>query len=227
MQKRTISFVLATISVVFLCIVIALSPVKAPDQKQINDTTVTVRNALALNSPTEHVQKDHSVLKAEDNEVLNTDDEQPVDEQLIIENFISMLNKNECYGAAFDSQKTLIMGSAVSLLDCASDIPGFGFCINNTLLVEFMKSFYGIDISFEALNGSDAPEGYIAVPIIDLGSHHHTPILLEKIDRGYKLLTEVSMYFGGDDQETMLAVSEFLEDNNSPYGFILSRCELL
>ena len=141
--------------------------------------------------------------------------------------FISMLNMNYCYGDAFNNPEKMASAAAVTLIDFASDIPGYGICVNKSLISGFAESFYGVQLDCSEISLESSPEGTLATPCTEVGTQYHKTVSVTETDDGYEVLSQVTFYYGGDDVEVRIARSVFAENSSSQFGFNLISCELI
>ena len=141
--------------------------------------------------------------------------------------FVSMLDVNHCYNSALGNEESLTKGAAAALCGYATDFAGYGYCVSYAFASNFVKSMYGVDLPEETVY-DDAPEGYIAVPAEGIGTTVHAPVSFAETGEGiYETVTCMTVYYGGDDEETCLVKSVFKADTSSAFGFILVKSETL
>ncbi len=215
MSKRNILQFTAFLSVLLLCAVLFLSlnlttPAVADDSAAVCETVITVDEVAA---PTEQAVET-PVIK------------EYTEEQLKVR-FASMLNLNRCYDSAFDDLQGVAEASALALFDYSTDIMGYDLCVNTCLVEGFAKSFYGVSLTEECLNSTDAPNGYFAMPVFEGGTQLHKVVSITQNGDVYEVFSQVTTYYGGDDTEDSLAKSTFVADSESEFGFNLTYCEIL
>ena len=141
--------------------------------------------------------------------------------------FVSMLNANRCYNSALENEESLVKGAAATLCEYATDFVGYGYCVSYAFVSNFVKSMYGVALP-EGTDYDDAPEGYVAVPAEGIGTTVHTPVSFAETDEGiYETVTCMTVYYGGDDEETCLVKTVFKADASSPFGFVIIKSETL
>ena len=215
MSKRNILQFTASLSVLLLCAVLFLSPTVTTPDIIADNTTVTekVITVDEVAAPTEQTVET-PVIK------------EYTEEQLKVR-FASMLNLNRCYGSAFDGFQGIAKASALALFDYSTDVAGYDLCVNTCLVEGFAKSFYGVALTEDCLNSTDAPNGYFAMPVFESGTQLHKVVSVTKNGDVYEVFSEVTTYYGGDDTESSLAKSTFVVDSKSEFGFNLTYCEIL
>ena len=143
------------------------------------------------------------------------------------EQILNMLNLNFCYGDAFKTADRIAVSSAISLRDYAVDIPGYGINVSKILAEGFIKSFYGKDVDLDPVKTDCAPESFIALPCYEVGTQSHSIIsVTETADGQFEVVSSVTFIYGGYDAETYTAVSHFVKNTDSEYGFNLLDCTL-
>ncbi len=141
--------------------------------------------------------------------------------------FLNMLNLNFCYGDTFKSPEQIAVSSAISLRDYAVDIPGYGINVCKILTEGFIKSFYGKDLDLTNVKTEYAPEGFIALPCYEVGTQNHNIISVTETNDGeFEVVSSVTFVYGGYDTEIYTAVSHFVKNTDSEYGFNLLDCDL-
>lgn len=141
--------------------------------------------------------------------------------------FLGILNINYCYDFAFDEVDSMVNCAALSLYDYAYDSPGYGICVNSSLLSGFVKSLYGVEINATDFESTNAPEGYVSLIETDSCTLFHTLVSVTETDYGYEVLTCMATYYGGSDVETCLVKSKFVKNTSSEFGFNLLYAETL
>ncbi len=141
---------------------------------------------------------------------------------------LNMLNLNFCYTDAFNVTERMAVAAAISLKDYAADIPGYGICVSKTLTLGFIKSFYGIDLNLDDVNTEYAPEGFIALPCYEVGTQNHEIVSITETEDGrFEVVSTVTFIYGGYASDFCTAVSHFVKNEASEYGFNLLDCTLL
>lgn len=215
MQKRNILQVLSTVSLVCLVAVFCLAPAKTASEATTENQPVreVVISVDEVNAPIEQSES-APIVKEYTEEQLKA-------------RFASMLNLNRCYGEAFFNKTDIANASALALFDYSTELAGFGLCVNTCLVEGFAKSFYGVELDTEALNSTEAPNGYFAVPVFESGTQLYSVISITQTDEVYEVVCSVTIYYGGDDTVSTYARATFVADTQSEFGFNLTFCEIL
>ena len=183
------------------------------------------------NIPTLVTAAANEVVFAEQNENTVTDSKAKIvaepDEEWLKARFLGMLNLNYCYNNSLNNVDSLAKCAAWSLADFSQDEIGYGRCVSAYLVEGFVESFYGVDIDAEDLVDDQAPKGYISLPKMEKETGCHSIVSFEKTADGYELLTCFYGYAGGEEYDTCLVKSKFVENANSEFGFNLVFCEVL
>lgn len=222
MQKRVSLLASAVLSVCVLCGCLVASPQKT----YLNETDngVTVYNAPVATAPSDEVTEAQAVevceapVEAEEKEFLSSDDFGTI--------FVKLLNINYCYGDSFNDMQKLVDASAITLSDYSADILGYGLCVNDILVEGFAESFYGVSVELNSRARKMSPEGYFAVPEAEVATQYHELVSFAENDGMFEVITNVTFYYGGDDIETLTAVSSFVRNSDSEFGFNLLSCDI-
>lgn len=221
MRKTTIGSVLAILSMVCLCLCLVLSPVTNEastfEAEQVYTAPITVAPA----------DEDVETVKAVEPELEETSAKPELDSEQLEAHFTKMLDLNYCYGASFDNPEMMAACSAISLMDYAADVHGYGIGVNQNLVKSFVKSFYGVELDEQPLSFDESPEGYVMTPALEVGTQTHTVLSITETEQGYEVMSTVMMYYGGDDCDICLVKSVFSVADGSEFGFNLISCELV
>lgn len=136
--------------------------------------------------------------------------------------FLNMLNHNYVYNTAFDNADEVVNNSVLALLHLR-DAENEDF-INETYVRGFIKDMYGIDIvDMSALN-SEFPQmdGYVYIIPRGFTSYNHEIVSLSKNEDGsFTVITDVTIGDHDADAKTERAVSLFVENEQSAFGYSL------
>ncbi len=222
MKMVRIKAILSAISVIalVLCAIIPQSPAAITE----NDPSTTVSTHTAATQGSENSGNDTA------NEAVTakaTSDEITVwDEETLKARFLSMLNINNCFNGALADEEAVAKCVATSLADYAQDKVGYGLCVSSYLVAGFAESFYGISLE-AGLVDQEAPNGYISLPQMGMDFNVHSLVSLTEAEDGYEVLTCMKSYQGGEEYDTCLVKSKFVQNNTSEFGFNLVSCETL
>lgn len=213
----------AILSVICLCVALYITPTAAVPMTDVETVHIPPAAVDAAEDKTEMPSRETDDA---DNDSAESVKQEYTDEQL--ENrFVSMLNMNYCYGDTFKAPEKVAIAVAVTLTDYASDLPGYGICVNKALVAGFAESFYGVFLDSAELEFDNAPAGYVPTLCTEIGTQYHEPVSVTVTDSGYEVVTCVTFYYGGSDLETHLARSVFVENTDSEFGFNLISCSLI
>lgn len=146
--------------------------------------------------------------------------------EITAEKLAAMLDINYCYNKSFDSDEALRGCAAMSLSEYSTDFDGYGFCVSSAFLDAFVNDFYG-KMLFEYDSADSAPEGYVAVPECESGTFCHIPVSLKETDGVFEIITRMEYYDGGNDRDSHLVKSRFIENGDSAFGVNLVFSEIL
>lgn len=222
MKMVRIKAILGAISVIALALC-TIFPKSTPAITE-NDPSTTVSTHTAATQGTENLGND----TAEEVETVKATSANITvwDEESLKTRFLSMLNINNCFNGALADEEAVAKCVAATLADYAQDKVGYGLCVSSYLVAGFAESFYGI--SFEAgLVDQEAPNGYISLPQMGMDFIVHSLVSLTEAEDGYEVLTCMKSYQGGEDYDTCLVKSKFVQNSTSEFGFNLVSCETL
>lgn len=229
MHRRTLIKSTFALAAVLLFVSLCFVPVQNTEDFEAIGNTAVVINIPAVAVDASENKTEIAVIDSAENlqnEQIEETQTEYTPEQLELR-LISMLNMNYCYGKSFDSPEKMASAAAVSLIDFASDIPGYGICVNKSLISGFTESFYGVKLDCSEINTENAPEGTLATPCTEVGTQYHKTVSITETDDGYEVITQVTFYYGGDDIEVRFARSVFAENRESQFGFNIISCELI
>ena len=150
----------------------------------------------------------------------NVDSAFVADGEKVLENrFENMLNNNYAYGDEFESIEKILSACEIALADKVKDGK-----IDNAYLVDFAVNMYGIDVGIFAdvdANGVTEvlPKGY------EVYDHEITKVS-ENEDGTYTVYSDVWVD-GHDGDNSYEAISTFVKNENSRFGYVLLSSELL
>ena len=136
--------------------------------------------------------------------------------------FLNMLNHNYVYNTAFDNADEVVNNSVLALLHLR-DTENEDF-INETYVRGFIKDMYGIDIvDMSALNAEfPQMDGYVYIIPRGFTSYNHEIVSVsENEDGSFTVITDVTIGVHDADAKTERAVSLFVENEQSAFGYSL------
>lgn len=220
MRKKISLLVSAVLSACVLCVCLIASP-KSANYKN-TDNGITVYNAPVATAPVNEASRAEVLEACEQKEELS--DKKVLSENDFGARFIKMLNINYCYGDSFDDMQKMVDASAITLRDYSADVLGYGLCVNDILVEGFAESFYGVSV--ETKTAKMLPKGYVAVPEIEVATQYHELVSFAETNGVFEVITNLTFYYGGDDIETSVAVSRFVRNLDSEFGFNLLSCDI-
>lgn len=142
--------------------------------------------------------------------------------------FLNMLNHNFVYGEDFCNADTVVNNSVLALLDLRDEEnPDY---IDELYVKGFVKDMYGIDIvDMEPLN-SQYPtlEGFLYIIPRGFTSYKHTiDSVLVNEDGSFTVITNVLVNGHDADVNKIKAVSLFVENKESSFGYNIISCDLI
>ena len=142
--------------------------------------------------------------------------------------FLNMLNHNFVYGSDFDNADTVVNNSVLALLDLR-DSENEEF-IADTYVKGFVSDMYGIDITDMSGLNADCPQldGFVYIIPRGYTSYNHTIISVEKNEDGsYTVVSDVTVNDHDAAGKPQKAVSLFVENENSAFGYNMIYCNLV
>ncbi len=142
--------------------------------------------------------------------------------------FLNMLNHNFVYNSDFDNVDTIINNSILNLLDLR-DKNNEDF-IAEIYVKDFVKDMYGIDIvDMSALN-ADCPhiDGFVYIIPRGYTSYTHEIVSTEQNEDGsFTVVSEVTINAHDGEPETKKAVSLFVKNETSAFGYNMIYCNIV
>ncbi len=223
MRKRISVTVMAVVSAILLCVCLGLKPV-AFKQPTPSERIETVELGVATAEESTETLQVETTDSADTVEVAEPLCELTAEELEI--RFTNMLSLNYCYNGNFESNEMMAVCSAISLKDYADDLYGYGIGVGQNLVESFAENFYGEALNFDELEFKNGIDGYVLLPQYSVGTQNHTIVSVTPTADGFEVVSSVELYYGGNDIETCFAVSEFIAEPSSQFGFNLVSCEL-
>ena len=139
--------------------------------------------------------------------------------------FLNMLNHNFVYNEDFDDIDTLVNNSALALLDLREED-----YIKDDYVVGFVKDMYGIEIADMSSLNAEYPQldGYLYIIPRGYTSYSHTIVSVEQNEDGsYTVVSDVSVSDHDAASKTQKAVSLFVENDESAFGYNMIYCNIV
>ena len=141
--------------------------------------------------------------------------------------FLNMLNHNYVYNEGFDCADDMINDSVMALLDLR-DKENADF-IAEKYVKGFVYDMYGLQVAdMSALNeGFPSKEGYVyVIPRGMVGYEHSILSVDENEDGSFTVVTEVTVDSHDSEDETFKAVSLFVKNEASAFGYNIVYCNI-
>ena len=142
--------------------------------------------------------------------------------------FLNMLNHNYVYNTDFDCADDMINNAVLALIDLR-DKENEDF-IAEKYVKGFVYDMYGLEIvDMSMLNeGFPSLDGYVyVIPRGMVGYEHSIISVDENEDGSYTVVTEVTVDFHDDDDQTFKAVSLFVKNSSSAFGYNIVYCNIV
>lgn len=157
-------------------------------------------------------------------EKLDANDQQ-TQQMLTNARFENMLNNNYVYGDAFGSISAIIDGSVISLISKINDGK-----IENTELIAFARNMYGVDLTVLSDQGKDVLQEEKTTSVLPRGYTkyiHTVNFINENADGTITVYSTVNAETHDGENIQKEAISRFVKNENSSFGYNLLSCELL
>lgn len=142
--------------------------------------------------------------------------------------FLNMLNHNFVYNSDFESVDTIVNNSSLALLDLR-DGENEDF-IKDAYVKGFVKDMYGIEIVDMSELNAEYPQldGYLYIIPRGYTSYEHKIVSVkENEDGSYKVVSEVTATNHDTAGETQTAVSLFVPNQESAFGYNIIYCDIV
>ncbi len=142
--------------------------------------------------------------------------------------FLNMLNHNFVYNEDFDNIDTIINNSVLNLLSLR-DAENSSF-IEENYVKGFVKDMYGIEIDDMSALNADCPQldGYVYIIPRGFTSYNHEIVsITENEDGSFTVVSEVTADAHDADTETQKAVSLFVKNDASAFGYNMIYCNII
>lgn len=142
--------------------------------------------------------------------------------------FLNMLNHNFVYNTDFDNADTIVNNASLALLDLR-DSANEDY-IKDTYVKGFVKDMYGIEITDMSSLNAEYPQldGYLYIIPRGYTSYSHTIVSVEQNEDGsYTVVSDVSVSNHDTAAKTQKAVSLFVENDESAFGYNMIYCNIV
>ena len=142
--------------------------------------------------------------------------------------FLNMLNHNFVYNTDFDNADTIVNNASLALLDLR-DSANEDY-IKDTYVKGFVKDMYGIEIADMSSLNAEYPQldGYLYIIPRGYTSYSHTIVSVEQNEDGsYTVVSDVSVSDHDAAAKTQKAVSLFVENDESAFGYNMIYCNIV
>ena len=142
--------------------------------------------------------------------------------------FLNMLNHNFVYNSDFEDVDTIVNNATLALLDLR-DVENDEY-IADTYVKGFVKDMYGIEIADMSALNSEFPQldGYVYIIPRGYTTYTHKIISVEQNDDGsYTVVSDVITSDHDSANKSQKAVSLFVENENSAFGYNMIYCNLV
>ena len=142
--------------------------------------------------------------------------------------FLNMLNHNFVYNSDFDNADTIVNNASLALLDLR-DSANEDY-IKDTYVKGFVKDMYGIEITDMSSLNAEYPQldGYLYIIPRGYTSYSHTIVSVEQNEDGsYTVVSDVSVSDHDAASKTQKAVSLFVENDESAFGYNMIYCNIV
>ena len=142
--------------------------------------------------------------------------------------FLNMLNHNFVYNTDFDNADTIVNNASLALLDLR-DSANEDY-IKDTYVKGFVKDMYGIEITDMSSLNAEYPQldGYLYIIPRGYTSYSHTIVSVEQNEDGsYTVVSDVSVSNHDAAAKTQKAVSLFVENDESAFGYNMIYCNIV
>ncbi len=142
--------------------------------------------------------------------------------------FLNMLNHNFVYNEDFENIDTIVNNSVLNLL-ALRDIENEDF-IDETYVRGFVKDMYGIEIADMSALNADCPqlEGFVYIIPRGYSKYNHEIVSVEQNEDGsFTVTSEVTADVHDGNAETKTAISLFVVNEDSAFGYNMIYCNIL
>lgn len=142
--------------------------------------------------------------------------------------FLNMLNHNFVYGSDFDNADTVINNSVLALLDLR-DSENEDF-IADTYVKGFVSDMYGIDVADMGGLNAEYPQldGFVYIIPRGYTTYSHKIVSVKQNDDGsFTIVSDVTINDHDAASKTQKAVSLFVENEDSAFGYNMIYCNLV
>lgn len=184
---------------------------------------ICVVSCIAL-SPAETSAKNAPVVAAVSVQLPSANDSS----EILKARFLNMLNHNFVYGEDFKYIDEMINLSTIALLDSAEEEnPEF---IKEDVVFSYISDMFGVEVADASGLNAEYPkkEGYIyIIPRGYTVYTHKNADVVRNEDGSYTVTTDVTVSGHDTEDETVKAVSLFVKNENSGFGFNLISSKIV
>ena len=142
--------------------------------------------------------------------------------------FLNMLNHNFVYNSDFDDVDTIVNNATLAILDLR-DENNEDF-ISEAYVKGFVNDMYGIEIVDMSELNAEFPkaEGYVYIIPRGFTSYEHSIVSIKQNEDGsYTVVSDVTSYDHDGAPQTQKAVSLFVENEESAFGYNIIYCNIV
>ena len=142
--------------------------------------------------------------------------------------FLNMLNHNFVYNADFENADTIVNNSTLALLELR-DSENSDY-ISSTYVKSFVKDMYGIELEDMAGLNAEYPqlEGFVYVIPRGFTSYNHSIVSVDENEDGsFTVVSEVTISDHDNGNQKQKAVSLFVPNDESAFGYNMIYCDIL
>ena len=142
--------------------------------------------------------------------------------------FLNMLNRNFVYNDDFNDVDTIVNNSMIALLDLRDEINED--YIDETFVKGFVNDMYGIEIADMSKLNAEYPQidGFVyIIPRGFTGYEHDIVSVSENEDGSFTVVSDVTSFDHDGSVKTQKAVSLFVENENSAFGYNMIYCNIV
>lgn len=150
-------------------------------------------------------------------------------EKVLETRFLNMLNHSFCYDGSFDVSEDIVNCSLIALLDRCEETEEGSF-ISEEYVRDYVYNMYGVEIeNFSEINiGYPRKDGYVYVIPRGFTVYKHSIVsVTQDADGTYKVITDVAVFSHDGTAETVKAVTRFIANEKSPFGYNILSSDLV
>jgi len=180
-------------------------------------------------SATYNLNNGDPLNNTESNLVSSTTDVKIDENAIISARLLHMLNMNYCYNGEFKSDAKIIEGAQLTLLNYSINDEQYGRIISKSLVLNFIKDFYGVSVDQTAgeYKNFPAPDGFFAIYPRGYTVYKHSIVSIADDADNYTVVSAVTIYAHDGEALDALVSSKFVKNSASSFGFNLVSSEIL